>query len=396
MTRFLLFLFFLLALAACDGKVFNEDFDNPPLEEDWQFEAYEGSSEIPELYLEQAGGYEGIAVAREGMLVSPRFAVEPHQWYRLSFLTESLDKAMWGVRFYDEAGELLPADHYSSIDPAIDFQPRAYYFKAKADAADAAFVLHPQQGQEVLMNQLIIEEAESKEEILQWQQGILQSVPSVDFSPPDHRFEHLEASLQKLRSGEQLRVVMLGNSIMNDIGNAGWELQVEQLYPGSELQVITSVKGGKGAPYYRQDNRVENFVVRYDPDLVMIGGISHENDTAAIHDVIKQIRKQMEPDPEIMLLSGPLGRDGDPRRNPDFSVQPQPEDFRTQLAELARRTNSNYFDLKTTWAEYLASTNASYDYFLRDELHANARGRQVLARLMALYFSPQKSSSATE
>jgi lysophospholipase L1-like esterase len=168
------------------------------------------------------------------------------------------------------------------------------------------------------------------------------------------------------------------------------------LYPGSELEVITSVEGGKGAGYYREEGRVASYVSRYEPGLVMIGGISQANDTAAVHDVIRQIREQMEPEPDIMLMSGPMGRQGDPRRNAAFPLQPSPDGFRRQLAGLADQTNTAYFDLKTAWGEYLASTNASYDYFLRDELHANQRGRQVLASIMADYFSPPEAKNAND
>jgi hypothetical protein len=38
-------------------------------------------------------------------------------------------------------------------------------------------------------------------------------------------------------------------------------------------------------------------------------------------------------------------------------------------------------------------SNAAYEYYLRDPLHANARGRQVLARMLAAYFEPKDASS---
>jgi lysophospholipase L1-like esterase len=120
----------------------------------------------------------------------------------------------------------------------------------------------------------------------------------------------------------------------------------------------------------------------------MIGGISHGKDTAAMHSVIRQVRERMEPAPEIVVMSGPVGRDGDPRTNPEFSVVPQEGDFRLELAQMTADARVNYFDMKSAWGAYLEQTRQPYDYFLRDPVHANARGRQVLARLLEAYFQP--------
>ncbi|MGB3776875.1 MAG: SGNH/GDSL hydrolase family protein, partial [Tunicatimonas sp.] len=238
---------------------------------------------------------------------------------------------------------------------------------------------------------------------------IYRSVPPLRYDPPANRWQHLPRTMDALRSGQKVRVVMLGNSIINDTGNSGWEVPVEAQYPGANLEVITSVRGSTGCTYYQHHNRVDTFVVQYQPDLLMIGGISNHNDTAAIRSVIRQVRQRMDsgpdgprPDgprldgsvPEIMVLSGPLGRDGDPRTNPDFSVVPQGDDFRLQLAQLCAEEGVEYFDMKSAWGAYLTQSNASYDYYLRDPLHANARGRQVLARMLVAYFTPKETSSA--
>ena len=96
-----------------------------------------------------------------------------------------------------------------------------------------------------------------------------------------------------------------------------------------------------------------------------------------------------------MVLSGPLGREGDPRANPDFTVVPTGDDFRLQLAQLCAEEGVEYFDMKSAWGAYLAQSNAAYDYYLRDPVHANARGRQVLTRMLSAYFAPKDAGSAT-
>ncbi|NND04964.1 MAG: SGNH/GDSL hydrolase family protein [Saprospiraceae bacterium] len=163
-----------------------------------------------------------------------------------------------------------------------------------------------------------------------------------------------------------------------------WEMLVEEKYDEVDLEVITSVRGGKGCWYYQNDKQVNTFVLAYDPDLVIIGGISHRKDTASIHRVIDQIRAGS--DAEILLMSGPVGRQGDLRTNADFNIPPASGDFRLELADLSDRVDVGYIDMKSDWGRYIQSSGQLYDYFLRDPVHANARGRQVLARLMAHYF----------
>jgi len=201
---------------------------------------------------------------------------------------------------------------------------------------------------------------------------------------PIDRERIIPKTMDALRGAGKIRVVMLGNSIINDTGNSGWEVLVEQEYPGSDLEVITSVRGGTGCWYYKDNNQVDTFVLAYDPDLLIIGGISHKNDTSSIRSVIDQVRAKS--DTEILLMSGPVGRQGDPRTNADFTIPPSDGDFRLLLSDLARRLDVGYIDMRSDWGGYIQASGESYDYFLRDPVHANARGRQVLARLMAHYF----------
>lgn len=330
----------------------------------------------------------GAVVVQQGRLESPAFSVNPLQYYRVQMRVKASAKAMWAFTFYDDAGEVLLADHYSSIDPSDDFQSYGYYVQSKANAAQAEFWIQPATGQMVSLSEVRVTPAKSSQEVKQWIDSVYQTIPPVSYTPPPNRFQHLDKTMAALRNGEKIRVVMLGNSIINDTGNSAWELLVEEMYPGADLEVITSVRGGTGCTYYQHNNRVDTFVVQYQPDLLMIGGISHGNDTAAMHNVIRQVRERMEPAPEIMVMSGPVGRGGDPRANPKFSVEPQEGDFRLELAQMTADAQVNYFDMKSAWGAYLEQTQQPYDYFLRDPVHANARGRQVLARLLEAYFQP--------
>ncbi len=387
-----------VTLAACQSSpnVLDVAFEDNPLPAGWQLVSLTGDSVTSFSGPPLAPPEEAIPV-QNARLESPPFEVEPFQYYRVEMAVQAQQKTLWAMTFYDQRDSLLLADFYSSLDPTAGLQKHVFYVQAKANAARAEFWLQPGADQIAYLRQVRITPAQSSDEIRRWQDSIYRSVPPLRYQPPADRWKHLPRTMQTLREGGTLRVVMLGNSIINDTGNSGWELPVEAQYPGADLQVITSVRGCTGCTYYQHHNRVDTFVVQYQPDLLMIGGISNLNDTAAMRSVIRQVRQRMDsgldgPAPEIMVLSGPLGRDGDPRTNPDFPVVPADGDFRLQLAQLCAEEGVEYLDMKSAWGAYLTQSNAAYDYYLRDPVHANARGRQVLARMLATYFAPKEAS----
>ncbi len=381
----------LLGAVACHSSdhTFYANFQQEPLSDDWELVPLGKDTSQNQA---MPNGIAGAAVAQNIRLESPKFSVDPLQYYRIEMLVQADEKTMWAMTFYGEEGEMLSADHYSSIDPTIDFQRYVFYVQSKANAVQAGFWLQPAEGQAASLKEIIINPATNNQEVKHWADSVYKTIPSVIFSPPEDRFQYLDKTMTALRNSEKVKVVMLGNSIINDTGNSAWEVLVEDMYPGADLEVITSVRGGTGCTYYQYENRIDTFVVQHQPDLLMIGGISHLSDTAAIHSVIKQVRERMETDPEIMVMSGPVGRDGDPRTNPDFTLEPSPDDFRTQLAEMSENARVEYFDMKSAWGKYMSQTHASYDYFLRDPVHANARGRQVLARLLEAYFESDRNN----
>ena len=383
--HFLLFLWgivTLLPLCAQKSARLHEDFTRPDSLSGWTLRSDTSVQDLPPLSFDSSTlhftGYR---------LESPTFAVTPLRYYRLDIVSQSAQKLLWGIVFYDSRDTMLLADVYSSIDSSTALQTHTFYFQSKTNAERAQLWIPARPAQEVIIDEVRITLA-SPEAVRRWADSVYASIPPVTFRPDPDRFQLLPATYQALKSEKKLRVVMLGNSIINDTGNSAWEQLVETLYPGSDLEVITSVRGSTGCQYYQENNRVDTFVVQYQPDLLIIGGISHGNDTAAIHNVIRQVRAKMQPAPEILVMSGPVGEQGDPRGNPDFTLEPRAEDFRSQLQAMAADAEVAYFDMKTEWGKYINGSGKEYDYFLRDPVHANARGRQVLARMLETFFMP--------
>lgn len=397
---FIVFLFiFGLSLFSCQRQqnkeenipdtktIFHADFNNPKLSPPWQLTEKEDSVLLDERK-DFVNGL--IQFGSPNTLKSPKFDVAELTYYHLNFTAKTTEKTMWALVFFDGNGKPLLADIYSSIEASSSLQAHSFYFQSKHGAVQAQFWLQPNaENTRIEMANISIKQVDSDKEIIDWADSIYTSIPPIQqIAPPLDRAYFIPKTIKALASGEKIRIVMLGNSIINDTGNSAWEKVLKKSWPNADIEVITSVRGGTGCWYYQHENRVDDFVIRYQPDLLLIGGISHKKDTAAIHNVINQVRKEMNP--EILVFTGPVGRGGDPRSNPDFKIPAEAGDYRLNLQKMAEEAKVGYWDMQTEWGNYIQSSGKSYDFYLRDPVHANARGRQVLARLMVSYFSPQE------
>jgi len=218
-------------------------------------------------------------------------------------------------------------------------------------------------------------------------------LPKVECIPPAGRWSHMPKTMRALREGTPLHIVMLGDSIINDTFNSNYGALLSRLYPRSRLRITCSVRGGTGCWYYKEDENIKSYVLDLKPDLLMIGGVSHRNDTESIREVIRKTRQQL-PDCEILLMSGPFGQD--PRKGPTDGVAPMPvqrcpaDPFTTELEQLAREQRVEFFDMRTPWAGYLGQSGKPHGWLHRDQVHANDRGKQILGRLLECYFAPAR------
>jgi hypothetical protein len=69
------------------------------------------------------------------------------------------------------------------------------------------------------------------------------------------------ARRQRLASGGPLRIVMLGDSICNDTSKSLYETLLARIYPKAKIEIVTSVRGGTGCWYYKDEGRVKPYVL---------------------------------------------------------------------------------------------------------------------------------------
>ncbi len=335
---------------------------------------------------------------------SPKFAVEPSRYYRLNVRTKGRPRSMWAAVFFDADGRPLTSDHYSALDPSESWTAQEFFFRARHDAKACQLWFHPlEPSKEDLCLSSVSVAPATRQEAARWADRTYAELPPLEFTPPAERGGRLPRTLEALRTGRPLRLVMLGDSIVNDTSNSAWDVLLERACPKTRIEIVASVRGGTGCQYYRQENRVQEYVLRHKPDLLVIGGISNGFNVEAIRSVIHQVRRQNS-SVEILVLSDPVGVHGDPRIWPLMIVEPGKAGdearkrlvafgaYRAGLREMAAEEAVEYFDMATIWDTYIAHCGKPYDYFLRNPVHANARGRQILARMLVGFFTTASSA----
>jgi lysophospholipase L1-like esterase len=202
-----------------------------------------------------------------------------------------------------------------------------------------------------------------------------------------NRFQYLPETMKRLREGGSLRMVLLGDSIMGDTSSSQFDLLLGRTYPTAKIQRILSNRGSTGCWWYQDENRVEDYVFKHRPDLLMIGGISQRGDIEAIRAVIHQVRAKLPC--EILLMTPAFGPMTEALvKDWRYQIDPASDDYRAQLRRLAAEEKCAFVDMTGPWWQFVKDSGADYGYFRRDAVHANERGFQILGRIVEKYFEP--------
>jgi lysophospholipase L1-like esterase len=225
------------------------------------------------------------------------------------------------------------------------------------------------------------------------------------------RLQYLQRTMRTLLQSGGLQVVALGDSIIGDtfgpqnggvgphLGGAGGTDPIAQ-YFSATIWAGVAIRGSTGAWYYHLPGQVQVYVLVYQPDLVIIGGISNvvsgvTNQDAFndIQDVINQIRAA-QPQTEFILMTGAVDLQAVPQSvNLDLD-QADPGSYEVMLRALAEQVGAGFIDMRHSYSEFVMESNAenpSIDqaYFQRDAIHANfTEGLPLLHELTDMFFRP--------
>jgi len=215
--------------------------------------------------------------------------------------------------------------------------------------------------------------------------AIYATMDPVVYNPPAGRFSNIPKTMNKLRNGKDLQMVLLGDSIMNNTYSSSFELLLMRNYPECKINKIPSFRSGTGCTYYKEENRVEQYVLRHNPELLVIGGISN-GEAESIRTVIKQVRAR-KPDTEIMLLTPVFGANKDEIINKiTYEIDTTSENYRYQLQKIAAEEKCAFFDMTGPLWEYIRNSGKTPGWFMGDSTHANSRGCQIIGRLLEAWF----------
>lgn len=216
--------------------------------------------------------------------------------------------------------------------------------------------------------------------------AIYAAMDPIRYQPPAGRFENIPRTMQRLREGGTLRMVLLGDSIMGNTSASSFELLLMRDYPKCKIVKIASLRSSTGCKYYREENRVEEYVLRHDPDLLVIGGISNGGDFEAVRSVVQQVRAR-KPDTEVLLVTPVFGSPRDEHiRTFTREIDTTTDNFRHGMQRVAAEEKCAFFDMTSPWWTYIQESGKTYGWFMGDSVHANARGCQIIGRLLETWF----------
>jgi lysophospholipase L1-like esterase len=347
---------------------------------------------------------------------SPPFPVVPAGYYRVAFRSQAASPGYAATLFAGPAGtwgsvpnstELL-ADDVTGVPVSTAWVDNAYCFRAAPNATTASLVFRANGAPLRVSAVRVVPAARGSAEVADWHDAVYATMAPVAFAPDPARFARLPRTAAALRSGGPITVVLLGDSIMNDAAQSTFETLLERAHPGTQVAVVAAVGANAGmaawnpdAATHRPGLDLQGAVIDRRPDLVLIGGVSNAGQYADTGHVVDLVRRGVTARfgfaPDVALLTGTLPMTQNPAA-PIHSwyptISPAGRDYRANLYRLAQQQQTGFFDLTGAWGQYMVAAQHGFDRptyngYFRDTMHFNTRGKEVLARILAGYLSPE-------
>lgn len=376
---------------------------------------------------------------------SPVFTPTPGAYYKVQYdvqLTGARTKAQFGAFFGNPAatynletttaaggylyrdtstgtsvinGQLL-ADNYVSIQPPGTGWTTITEFNRVPVNATQSFVYFGPDSNPVTGARIdnVRVSSATHAEVLTWADGIYNNTANfpvkLNYTPPVNRFDNLPKTLNKLKTGQTVNIVVIGDSTMGDTENSAFDAMIERQYPGSNVVIHSAVGHGTGMDMWLNPSTynawntkgldIQQAVYDRGADLVILGGISNGNpdNWAATQTIIETLKGRGT---EVLLTTGVFGSyAGDPINpatfvpNIDGSTTGSDPNlpYRNWMYNLAQSQNVGFFDANGAWGSYLIQLEAagmSNDIYYRDHwTHANTVGKDMIGRLYESYFTP--------
>lgn len=363
---------------------------------------------------------EGYYPDRGGTLFSEQISLnkkeEKGAWYRLTFDAETKEHTYWGVNFYDKDGKIFIADHNDLVFTGGK-QNFERYFYASDKAAKVNIFFIAKKGIEVWDVKL---EESTAADAAKSCDSFYEKMPKLDkFFPPMKASEMLPKTSAALKNGTPFRVIMLGDSIINDTYNSNFQSLVAKAYPNNKFEYVASVYGCGGGNLYHDREKFKEFVTDLKPDLLIIGGVSNCFNAPAAQSVTnleQAINMAKELKCEILVMTPGAAWDTrtydlknpsvplpaqvfDPKENlrirymnnwnmPRDLLKVSTEaylhlDFANEVRAVAKHTGVPLLEVTVPAYSYIFASEKPWGFFARDAVHSNVYGKQINGRILA-------------
>lgn len=350
--------------------------------------------------------FEGYYESKGGRIESPRFRLDGevgrNSFYRLTFSAKCPVDGYWWVDFFDAKGELLP-DVNSRLYASDDWRRYDVIVPAHPAAVEGqiAFVTTKgAQAKDVSIRRVTAAEA------AKWCNDFAATLPKMDPPKTEGAWEKLPKTKAKVCSGEPVNVLFLGDSIVNDTWCGNVVALIQNALPKADLRCFISVRGSTGCWYYHEKEHFEEYVAKYSPDLVLIGGISNylgkdKGQTLAQAEdwMAETIGRCQKIGAEVAVCTPPPSyefRADATARQFDWKLSEPTDDeaYRYLYSDYERhaaaRTGVTVWDLTTMPCEAISRSGKPLNWFKRDAAHNDDRGKQLIAQTLAAYFNSRR------
>ncbi|HOF87744.1 MAG TPA: hypothetical protein PLZ36_06515, partial [Armatimonadota bacterium] len=232
------------ALPAAAAPLLVADFERDPAGEGWITAGAPNDPGAPR-WVEAADAPAGphALAARTGYWASPLLPVTPGAYYRLDVSVKAEGNGYWHAWCYRvdaETPETEPAiisGTCSQLEAAGAWTPRVMWFRADRGVTHCRVVFQPLNGKPILVDGVSVRPI-ARHDVVACQDAVYATMPPLGYTPPKDRWQRLAATKRALQRGRSLRVVMLGDSNVNDIASSDWHLRVERACRGARLETI--------------------------------------------------------------------------------------------------------------------------------------------------------------
>jgi len=331
-------------------------------------------------------------------------------------------------------GDLIGDDVTSLINLSDQWTEQVFFSRAQANAVQASLELTATDFG-YLIDDVRIEPVSDRMDVAAWADRVwsqrfyssdLVEPPQINGFISSEQQSRLARTLSKLQAGQPVRIVLVGDSIVSDLSNSALDVLLERAFPGASVSVITAVGRGTGMVQWNPSNSTYPFIsssfnggalnfneaiVEQEPDLVILGGIStpaNQFGYTAFQSIIDKLRSKSLVDrlgyqPDILIASGAFGPVA-ASWDPDAKLTEFQNGYRGNLLQIANANNVGFFDLAGSWGNYMLGALNSSDplainsllsreSYWRDNVHANAYGKQILGRSLVDYLGRAQSKS---